>query len=98
MLKWIFDRLEGRAEAVDTPIGLVPARDSLDIAGLGLTEAQMDQLLSVDPAVWAEEAALIKPHYESFGDHLPKALWDEYEGLLKRLRTATRSPAMAAAE
>jgi phosphoenolpyruvate carboxykinase (GTP) len=98
VLKWIFDRLEGRAEAVDTPIGLVPARGGLDISGLGLTDAQMDLLLSVDPAVWAEEAALIKPHYESFGDHLPQALWDEYEGLLKRLRTATRSPAMAAAE
>jgi phosphoenolpyruvate carboxykinase (GTP) len=76
----------------------VPARGSLDVAGLGLTEAQLDLLLSVDPQVWMEEAALIKSHYEMFGDQLPKALWAEYDGLLKRLRAATRSPAMAAAE
>ncbi|MDB5419138.1 MAG: phosphoenolpyruvate carboxykinase [Phenylobacterium sp.] len=98
VLKWIVERLEGRAEAIDTPIGLVPARGSLDVSDLGLTEAQLDLLLSVDPAVWIEEAALIKPHYETFGDQLPAALWAEYEALLQRLKTATRSPAMAAAE
>jgi phosphoenolpyruvate carboxykinase (GTP) len=98
VLKWIVERLEGRAEAKETPIGLVPARGSLDVSGLSLTDAQLDLLLGVDPQVWLEEAALIKPHYESFGAQLPKALWAEYEALLKRLKTATRSPAMAAAE
>jgi phosphoenolpyruvate carboxykinase (GTP) len=98
VLKWIVERLEGRAEAKETPIGLVPARGALDVSGLDLTAAQLDLLLSVDPEVWMEEAALIKPHYEKFGDHLPKALWAEYDGLLKRLKAATRSPAMAAAE
>ncbi|HEV2532015.1 phosphoenolpyruvate carboxykinase (GTP) [Phenylobacterium sp.] len=98
VLKWIVERLEGRAEAKETPIGRVPARGSLDVSGLGLTEAQLDLLLSVDPEVWMQEAALIKPHYETFGDHLPKALWAEYEALLQRLKAATRSPAMAAAE
>jgi phosphoenolpyruvate carboxykinase (GTP) len=98
VLKWIVERLEGRADAVETPIGLVPARDSLDVEGLGLADDQLDLLLSVDPAVWLEEAALIRPHYEKFGERLPPALWAEYEALLQRLKTATRSPAMAAAE
>jgi phosphoenolpyruvate carboxykinase (GTP) len=98
VLKWIVERLEGRAEARETPIGLVPAPGALDVSGLGLTEAQLDLLLNVDPEVWTEEAALIRPHYESFGEHLPKALWAEYEALVQRLKTATRSPAMAAAE
>ena len=98
VLKWIVERLEGRAEAVETPIGLLPAPGSLDVTGLGLTEAQLELLLTVDARVWTQEAALIKPHYEVFGDHLPKALWAEYEALLQRLKTATRTPAMAAAE
>ncbi|HEX3699052.1 MAG TPA: phosphoenolpyruvate carboxykinase (GTP) [Phenylobacterium sp.] len=98
VLKWIVERLEGRAAATETPIGLVPARDGLDIEGLDLDDAQLDLLLNVDPAVWLEEAALIKPHYEKFGERLPPALWAEYEGLLKRLKAAMRSPAMAAAE
>lgn len=98
VLKWIVERLEGRAEAVETPIGLVPAKGSLDVEGLGLTDEQLELLLSVDPAVWTEEAALIRPHYEKFGERLPPALWAEYEALLQRLKTATRAPAMAAAE
>ncbi|MDE2488558.1 MAG: phosphoenolpyruvate carboxykinase (GTP), partial [Alphaproteobacteria bacterium] len=98
VLKWIVERIEGRAGAVETPIGRVPSRDSLDVEGLGLTEDQLDLLLSVDPAVWAEEAALIKPHYDKFGDRLPEGLWAEHQALLQRLQAAQRSPAMEAAE
>jgi phosphoenolpyruvate carboxykinase (GTP) len=98
VLKWIFDRLEGRAEARDTPIGRLPAPGALDVTGLELTEGQLDLLTSVDPVVWAEEAALIRPHYERFGDRLPAELWAEYEALLLRLKEASRQPAMAAAE
>ena len=98
VLKWIVERLEGRAEAVETPIGLLPAPGSLDVTGLNLTPAQLDLLLTVDAQVWMQEAALIKPHYEVFGEHMPNALWVEYEALVQRLKTATRSPAMAAAE
>ena len=96
VLKWIVDRLEGRAEAVDTPIGRLPAPGSLDAAGLGLTDAQLALLLNVDVDIWRKEAALIPPFYEKFGDRTPKALWDQYEALVKRLSAA--SPAMAAAE
>jgi len=96
VLKWIIERLEGRAQALDTPIGLVPAPDSLDVAGLALTADQLRLLTAVDPQVWTEEAALIRAHYEKFGDRLPKALRAEHEALVRRLKAA-RSPAMAAA-
>jgi len=85
VLKWIVERLEGEAEAVDTPIGRVPAKGALDVSGLNLTDAQMDLLLTVDPVVWREEAALIPQDYAIFGDRLPPALWDEHAALLKRL-------------
>ena len=85
VLKWIFERLDGAADAAETPIGLLPTAASLDVEGLGLTDHQLELLLSVDPSVWKEEASLIPAAYEKFGAHLPRALWDEHEALIKRL-------------
>ena len=97
VLKWIVERLEGQAEAVDTPIGRLPAAGALDVEGLELTERELDLLLTVDPDVWAGEAALIPAHYETFGEHLPKALWEEHEALLRRLSAAGARPKPAPA-
>jgi phosphoenolpyruvate carboxykinase (GTP) len=85
VLKWISQRLAGTADATDTPIGRVPTRDSLDTAGLDISEESLELLLDVDVETWREEAALVKPHYERFGDHLPAALWDELAKLEQRL-------------
>ncbi len=85
VLKWIFERLDGAAEAVETPIGLLPTTASLDVEGLGLTGHQLELLLSVDRSVWKEEASLIPAAYEKFGARLPRALWDEHEALIERL-------------
>jgi phosphoenolpyruvate carboxykinase (GTP) len=98
VLKWIVDRLEGRAEAVDTPIGRLPAPGSLDVSGLGLTQEQLDLLLTVDEEIWRQEAALIPPFYEQFGDRTPEGLWREYRALVERLGSRAKAPAMAAAE
>jgi len=85
VLKWIVDRLEGTAAANDTAIGRVPTKSSIDISGLNLSDAQMDTLLGVDHDVWREEAGLIPPFFEKFGDRLPKALWDQHSQLVSRL-------------
>jgi phosphoenolpyruvate carboxykinase (GTP) len=98
VLKWIVERLEGRAEAVETPIGLLPAPGSLDVTGLGLTQAQLDLLLTVDAEIWRQEAALVPAFYERFGDHLPAALWAELDALVARLGEPARKSAMVAAE
>ncbi|MEU4833222.1 phosphoenolpyruvate carboxykinase (GTP) [Streptosporangium sp. NPDC023615] len=83
VLKWIVDRLNGRAEAVSTPIGLLPA--GLDTEGMDISAEDMRMLLSVDEEVWRQEAALIPAFFETFGDRMPKELWEEYEALLARL-------------
>lgn len=85
VLKWIVERLEGKAEGVESPIGILPAKGSLDTDGLGLSEAELDLLLTVDPEIWREEAALVPEHLNTFGDHTPKELWDEYRALVQRL-------------
>ncbi len=85
VLKWISERLDGVANAQETPIGRLPTRDALDTEGLDLTDEELDLLLSVDAEVWREEAARMVPDYEKFGDHLPPPLWDEHSRLVERL-------------
>ncbi|MDX3573547.1 phosphoenolpyruvate carboxykinase (GTP) [Streptomyces sp. ID05-47C] len=85
VLKWIVERLEGRAEGVETPIGVLPAPGALDTEGLDLAEKDLDCLLTVDKEIWREEASLIPEHLNTFGDHTPKELWDEYRALVERL-------------
>ncbi|WP_327068633.1 phosphoenolpyruvate carboxykinase (GTP) [Kitasatospora sp. NBC_01250] len=85
VLKWIVERLQGTGEGVETPIGVLPAKDALDLDGLDLSAEDLELLLSVDNEIWRQEAALIPAHLELFGDHTPTELWDEYQALLKRL-------------
>jgi phosphoenolpyruvate carboxykinase (GTP) len=85
VLKWIFERCDDAAEAIDTPIGKVPTEDALDTDGLDIGDADLKVLLTVDTAGWKAELPLIKQHYETFGDKLPKGLKDELSELEKRL-------------
>ncbi|MDX3516649.1 phosphoenolpyruvate carboxykinase (GTP) [Streptomyces scabiei] len=85
VLKWIVDRLDGRAEGVETPIGILPTPEALDTEGLDLSTSDLDFLLTVDKEVWREEAALVPEHLNTFGEHTPKELWEEYRALVSRL-------------
>ncbi|MFJ8492398.1 phosphoenolpyruvate carboxykinase (GTP) [Streptomyces sp. NPDC094038] len=85
VLKWIVERLDGRAEGVETPIGVLPTRASLDTNGLDLADGDLDFLLTVDKEIWREEAALVPDHLNTFGEHTPKELWAEYRALVERL-------------
>jgi phosphoenolpyruvate carboxykinase (GTP) len=88
VLKWISERIDGEASAVDTAVGRVPSPEALDLSGLDLTAAQLSILLDVDAGVWAEEAALIPDFYRRFGERLPTALWDQHAALVARLDRA----------
>ncbi|EOR72939.1 phosphoenolpyruvate carboxykinase [Thermobifida fusca TM51] len=85
VIKWIIERLEGKAAAQDTPIGRVPTPEALDTEGLDISQEDLELLLSVDREVWRQEADLVPDFFNSFGDRLPKELWDEYEALRQRL-------------
>jgi phosphoenolpyruvate carboxykinase (GTP) len=88
VLKWIVERVEGSAAARETPIGLLPAEDALDLSGLTLGDDKKALLLQVDADVWREEARLSRAYLETFGDRLPPALLREQEGLEERLAEA----------
>ena len=83
VLKWIFERLDGRGRAVETAAGWVPTRSSLDLAGLTVGEAQLETILNVDDQGWREEVERLKQYYQQFGARLPGALWDEAARVLQ---------------
>ncbi|MBK8481237.1 MAG: phosphoenolpyruvate carboxykinase (GTP) [Proteobacteria bacterium] len=85
VLKWVFERLEGSAKAVETPIGLVPAAGAIDLEGLDLTPSDLDALTRVDREEWLAELPKIREHLAQFGDHLPAGLQREVDALAKRL-------------
>jgi len=88
VLEWVFERCAGRAEGRETPIGTVPAPDHLRTSGLGLSDEQLDALLSVDAEGWLAEIPLIREYYSQFGVKLPVELSHELEQLERRLRGA----------
>ena len=85
MLKWIIERLSGSAEAVETPIGLLPAPGALDLDGLEIGEADLDLLLTVDRQAWKLEADQIPEFFRGFGEHLPARLRELHQELIDRL-------------
>jgi phosphoenolpyruvate carboxykinase (GTP) len=85
VLKWVIERIEGQAAAVETPIGHVPTPESLDTEGLDLTESELAQALAVDVEEWKAEIPQIQEWFEKFGEQLPAVLWTELDGLKARL-------------
>jgi len=91
VLKWIFERCDGTAKAVETPIGNLPAEGALDLSGLdAVSREDVAELLRVDVEGWLDELPLIAEYYDRFGSHAPPALRDELDGMRKRLEAAKR--------
>lgn len=81
VLKWIVDRLEGRVDAEDTPFGLVPRAEDLDVEGLDLAHADVAQAIAVDADEWRQELPLLQAWFETFGDKLPAEMQAELDKL-----------------
>jgi phosphoenolpyruvate carboxykinase (GTP) len=88
VLAWIFRRLDGAADAVETPVGLVPAPGALDTRGLDVSPEALDELLSVDEEGLRAELEQVREHLARFGDRLPGAISAQLEALEERLGTS----------
>ena len=93
VLKWIFERCDGKGAAVETPIGNLPAIDALDLDDLNLSDIDKAHLLRVEIDGWLKEIPLIREYYKQFGDRLPAALVEEVDQLEKRLKQAKKAAA-----
>ncbi|SDM69370.1 phosphoenolpyruvate carboxykinase (GTP) [Acetanaerobacterium elongatum] len=85
VLEWIINRCEGKADAVETPIGYEPKAEDINLEGLDINLDTLKGLLGVDVNLWKEEAKGIHEFYGKFGDKLPAALKTELANLEKRL-------------
>ena len=86
VLEWIIKRCEGKADAVETPIGFVPKAEDINLEGLDFDLDTLKGILQVDPSLWAGELDGIKEFYAQFGDKLPARLQEELDGLSARLK------------
>lgn len=84
VLKWIVERREGKADAVDSATGRLPINGAIDTSGLDISDAAMTELLRVDAEVWREEAKASAQDFAKLGQ-VPQALLDEQAALEKRL-------------
>ncbi len=85
VLKWVIERIEGTAGAVETPIGLVPSGGALDTDGLDVSDDDVDAALAVDVDDWKAEIPLIEEWFAKIGDRLPTSLATELHDLKARL-------------
>jgi phosphoenolpyruvate carboxykinase (GTP) len=85
VLAWIFRRLDGAAEATETPIGNVPRAQDLETEGLGLTPQDLTELLTVDEDLLRDEVDQVRGYLDKFGDRLPPEVRSQFEALQRRL-------------
>jgi len=80
--------VEGRGQAMESPLGLLPAPGAIDTTGLDIAADDMAELLEVDVAGWLKDIPAIRAHYAKFGDAIPAALQQELNDLEARLKAA----------
>lgn len=86
VLKWIFERIEGKAEAKESPLGLVPVDGALDLTGLNISAEAMTELFHVDREKAEDEVLDLREYFKSFGEKLPEELNQELHAYKLRLR------------
>jgi phosphoenolpyruvate carboxykinase (GTP) len=85
VLIWMLDRIKGRAEAVQSPIGLLPTVESLHTEGLKMDPKALEHVLTVRPEDWHPHVPGIKEFFLKFGDRLPQEMWNELDALANRI-------------
>ena len=87
VLLWMVDRVKGQGRAAETPIGLVPTPDALNLDGLSLSRTDAERLLHVDREEWAAEVPEMRAFFDRFGTHLPEEMTRGLEALEQQLQT-----------
>jgi Phosphoenolpyruvate carboxykinase C-terminal P-loop domain len=91
VLEWIHRRCDDAISALDTPIGLLPTPGALNVDGLSIDTADLEELLRVDPHEWLQEIGPIRDFYAALGDSLPPELLRQLDALERRLLDAQRA-------
>jgi phosphoenolpyruvate carboxykinase (GTP) len=84
-LIWMIERIQGKAGARETPIGLLPTLDSLRLDGLDMSREEVEGLFRIDPDEWRHELGEIQTLLGRFGDRLPAKMNEQFGAFAKRL-------------
>ncbi len=87
VLAWVVDRLENEAEGIDSPVGILPIREDLPLAGLEITASDLDALFDVDKGSWLAECDSTEEYFSQFDGRVPAELQAELADLKARLNS-----------
>jgi phosphoenolpyruvate carboxykinase (GTP) len=85
VLEWILERVDGQVAATESPIGLLPSKNALNIEGLDVTEADMEELFSIDKDLWLAEADSTETFFDTFDGRVPAGITRQLEVLRTNL-------------
>jgi phosphoenolpyruvate carboxykinase (GTP) len=85
VLKWMCERIDGKVGAQESPIGLLPTDEALDLDGIDIAPEDIKELMNIDPREWIDEIPDIEKHFAQFGDRLPERLKRQLDELRARL-------------
>ena len=88
VLRWIIERCENRVSCVESPIGLLPNPQDIDVSGLDVAQETMQTLLSIDVEQWQEEMISVGEYLDGFGDRLPDGLRREHQRIMDAMNEA----------
>jgi len=86
ILNWIIKRAEGKADAIQTPLGYIPKYEDIDTTGLKISKKRWDALFRIDKKEWTEELRSQKQFLDKLGNNVPKEIISEWKALKKRLQ------------
>ncbi|MGC1274534.1 MAG: phosphoenolpyruvate carboxykinase (GTP) [Planctomycetaceae bacterium] len=87
VLKWIAARCRGEADAVESPIGLLPTSGAIDFDAVNVSDAAVRQLFAIDPVEWLDETDRREMFLARFKERLPPELSEANDGVRRRLHT-----------
>ncbi|HSV36893.1 MAG TPA: phosphoenolpyruvate carboxykinase (GTP) [Ramlibacter sp.] len=85
VLKWMIDRIEGKAEGSEHVFGVSPAYEELNWTGLDFSAEQFKTVTSIDKAAWQQELKLHTELFQQLEYHLPRELGETKAQIEKRL-------------
>ncbi|WP_297589589.1 phosphoenolpyruvate carboxykinase (GTP) [uncultured Corynebacterium sp.] len=88
VLKWIVDRIEGKVDADQTPVGNTAKVEDLDLTGLDTPVEDVKEALYPDPELWAHDVEDAREYLEGLGSRVPKELFDQLDQLSERVKAA----------
>lgn len=89
VLKWIFQRTNNEVEGEETPLGIAPRKEDLDLSGLNLDEKALDELFDIDYDLWEQEIVELEAYFKTFKETLPEEISHQLQKLKDRVENAS---------